>query len=380
MVVAGGGMGGVGGTVVNAEGAACAGAFCGTEAACCDAAGAVKSTQWRFVGAGGNYNQTTSYQYAGEGGGAYIQEGVITFYGWKVKRVCLGLPLLLALVLVIIFWWPDNPPVTTTSVFSSTTSRPTTRGPSPEGSCKLWGDPHVLTFDGFRPSFYGTGEFFIVKSDKFMMQGRFMATPYTKGLSATNKIAVGGPVAGNKVIEVGSLDDGPVTVDGQPVLTSLGMTYSTGAVQLAWNQVGDLPDAAASVFPRNIVHLTLQAGIRVEVFRFKNYIDVRVAMPSQPLGQDGVCGNFNGNAADDSTAAIFLRGAGRVPPGQSLFTTAAAPSVSQAMQTMIATSCGTARLAYAKQSCAKVLGVAGTTDRATLDSCVYDMCFGDNAH
>jgi len=296
-----------------------------------------------------------------------------------VKRMCLGLPVLLAIVLVIIFW-PDSPPVTTTSVFTTSTG-PTTVSPSGNiGECKMWGDPHVLTFDGFRPSFYGTGEFFIVKSAKFMMQGRFMPTPYTKGLSATNKIAVGGPVAGNQVIEVGSLDDGPVTLNGQPVLTSLGMTHSTGAVQLTWNQVGDLPDAAASVFPRNIVHLDLQGDIKVQVFRFKNYIDVRVRMPRQPTGQDGVCGNFNGQPSDDTTAAIILRGAGRVPPGQSLFTTAATPVVSQAMQTMIETSCGTQRIAYAKSACAKTLGAAGSVDRGTLDSCVYDVCFGNNAH
>merc|ERR1719499_330505 len=99
-------------------------------------------------------------------------------------------------------------------------------------------------------------------------------------------------------------------------------------------------------------------------------------MPRAPLGQDGVCGNFNGKPEDDSTAQIFMRGAGRVPPGQSLFRTAAPPSVTERMQTMIATSCGTARLAYAKTACAKL----GPADRAALDSCVYDMCFGSNAH
>merc|ERR1712039_937382 len=72
--------------------------------------------------------------------------------------------------------------------------------------CTLWGDPHVITFDQVgtdknqATSFYGDGDFYIVKSSTVIIQGRFMGTKYTEGLAATNQIVVGGPfLHGHKI-------------------------------------------------------------------------------------------------------------------------------------------------------------------------------------
>merc|ERR1719401_1660292 len=51
-----------------------------------------------------------------------------------------------------------------------------------ERFCKLFGDPHVETFDGQHASFYSQGEYWIVKSNEVWIQGRYMATPVTNGL------------------------------------------------------------------------------------------------------------------------------------------------------------------------------------------------------
>merc|ERR1719296_246929 len=69
-------------------------------------------------------------------------------------------------------------------------------------SCLLWGDPHLVSFDGARPSFYGNGEYWIVKNDDVHTQGRFMGTKYTYGLAATQKVAIGGRFLKNHIIEV----------------------------------------------------------------------------------------------------------------------------------------------------------------------------------
>merc|ERR1719356_2079307 len=130
----------------------------------------------------------------------------------------------LAVLILLILFWP-HPIVTTT-----TTTPPhwTTQPPPHHGECTFWGDPHLKTFDGGRPSFYGEGEAWIVKSEQISIQGRYLGTTYTKGLAATNAIAVGGSFLQGSVIVVGTLESGVMTVDGQPVLGSLNSHYSIG--------------------------------------------------------------------------------------------------------------------------------------------------------
>jgi hypothetical protein len=65
------------------------------------------------------------------------------------------------------------------------------------------------------------------------------------------------------------------------------------------------------------VDIELPKGVKLLVNRQKNYVNVVVTMP--PLSaQDGLCGNFNGNADDDSLEMIEERDP-RVANGKSLF-------------------------------------------------------------
>jgi len=298
---------------------------------------------------------------------------VVTYYGWRLKPMCIAmLALVLMVVVVVIFWPPETSTTSTTTRTAVLPFRP------PVGTCLFWGDPHILTFDGARPSFYGEGDFWIVKSSRVHIQGRFMGTKYTHGLSATNQIAVGGDFVNGNVIIVGSMDDGTPTVNGQPVLPSLGSTYSvSGGGTLTYTTEGELPDKAAAVFPRNVVRMDLPSRVTIEVFRFANYIDLRIQMPSQGK-QDGCCGNFNKNAADDTTAQIFARIGARVPPAETLFPDQPQVTVTTEMQNMIASNCEEARLAQAKLKCQSEMPPGGP--RAVLDACVFDNCFGRNEH
>merc|ERR1712107_797926 len=88
---------------------------------------------------------------------------------------------LVLLVVLILFW--GTPTTTTTPA-------------GPPGDCLIWGDPHVETFDHGFPNFYEEGEFWVVKRPLVWIQGRYLATPFTNGLSATHQIAVGGPLWG----------------------------------------------------------------------------------------------------------------------------------------------------------------------------------------
>jgi len=338
----------------------------------------VKAVQWKFVGQGcGTYEKTQQYSFVGQGG-SYVQEEVVTYYGWKVRPCFLGLLALAVLLVVAVLFWPQQP-TTTTTIAPPITTLPTTVEPfGPIGTCTFWGDPHVLSFDGARLSFYGTGDFWIVKSQMVKIQGRYMGTVYTHGLSATNKIAISGDFINGHVIEVGTMESGQLTVDGQPVLGTLGSTYSLagGLGTLSYDTAGDLPDKAAAVFHKHIVHMILPEKVTITVFRWGNYLDLRIEMPQQD-DQDGSCGNFNGNPADDTTAQIFARIGARVPPEELIFRSVTPGAITSEMQKMIAANCDPARLAMAKGKCQTALPAA---DVADMDSCVFDECFGKNQH
>merc|ERR1719437_73123 len=114
--------------------------------------------------------------------------------------------------------------------------------------CTLWGDPHVITFDQVgtdknqATSFYGDGDFYLVKSSTVIIQGRFEGTKYTEGLAATNRIVVGGPFLKGHKIEVGTRESGVLTVDGLPVISTFPGSYQGAGFTLRYDGQGNVPD------------------------------------------------------------------------------------------------------------------------------------------
>jgi hypothetical protein len=155
-----------------------------------------------------------------------------------------------------------------------------------------------------------------VKTDKLNIQGRFMATPYTNGLSATHQLAVGGAIMEGSKFTIGPMDNGQITCDDQPILQGFPSSAQCGPVTLLYDGNGKLVDDAQKALQKHIVHVSFPDGTQLEVMRWANHLNARVAM-SRPGGfADGVCGNFNGNAADDTEDAIMARLGGRVPPNE----------------------------------------------------------------
>merc|ERR1719189_3018921 len=90
------------------------------------------------------------------------------------------------------------PPMTTTPVVT----------PAVSGECTVFGDPHVMSFDGERSDYYTPGEYWIVKSSTVQIQGKYQPTPMTNGLSVTKAIAISGPFINNDKLIINSLDQG----------------------------------------------------------------------------------------------------------------------------------------------------------------------------
>jgi len=247
--------------------------------------------------------------------------------------------------------------------------------------CIFWGDPHVVTFDGARPSFYGDGEFWIVKNPQVYIQGRFMGTRYTYGLAATNKVMIGGPFLHGHTIEVETMENnGKILVDGQEVCKERGTTYNIedGLATISHNTQGRLVDEAASQFERHMVHLHLPQGIHLTVFRWTNYLDLDLRMPPLEGGVDGSCGNMNGDKADDATREIFKRVGARIDRGDMLFRNRHRVEFTSEEYDMLMT-CHREKRERSRESCQRELESSSPTDDE-LHACMFDYCFGMNEH
>eukprot|EP00930_Biecheleria_cincta_P100775 TRINITY_DN923_c0_g1_i10.p1 TRINITY_DN923_c0_g1~~TRINITY_DN923_c0_g1_i10.p1 ORF type:complete len:593 (+),score=99.63 TRINITY_DN923_c0_g1_i10:49-1779(+) len=165
------------------------------------------------------------------------------------------------------------------------------------GSCSLWGDPHIFTFDHSRLVFYSEGDFWVVKSPTISIQGRFQATDWTKkndntDYSSMTGVVVGGQFMQGHKIEIGSADMGKITCNGQEILHYFG-TVKCGPATLYYNQQGELVDSAMAFLPHKVVHMTLPNNVVMQVNRWPNFINAKITM-QQESGQEGICGDFNG--------------------------------------------------------------------------------------
>jgi hypothetical protein len=384
------GVGAMGGGGAVAGGATCGGMACAAEV---PAGPAVMS----YVGNGcGDYIQETSYKYVGCGAGEFdIVAARRPNYTWMLT--C-GVVLALALVIVIVvlLMLPDQAtttttgaalpydcnagPVSTMEIWSPAKKAfccqrtgvgcetPTQQPALPPAVCLIWGDPHIKTFDKGRADFYGEGIKWLVKSADMSIQARYKATPFTNGLAATNAISIGGHFMQGHVLKVGPMENGQITYDDQVILTSFGTFNAAGVGTVTYSDQGDLVDGAMGHLQKHIVHASLPGGVKVDVMRWSNHINVRITM-APDAGQDGHCGNFNGNPADDTTEAIRARIGLGVPQAESLFR-AYVPAVPGKKETLA--DCPAAKKVQAQQACQ----AAGRTD----ESCVFDACFAGSQY
>jgi len=175
-------------------------------------------------------------------------------------------------------------------------------------TCVVWGDPHILTFDDKRVDFYTPGEYWLVKSLTVRIQGKYRATKATNGLSVMKAIAFSGLFMQSKVLIIGTLT---ATYAGSPILAGFPSQFSANGVTASYDGNGETLQNGRAGKPLHIVHLTLPMSVNVQINRWMeasegNYINAKITMPAQP-GQDGHCGNFNGNQADDDRLQIRAR-------------------------------------------------------------------------
>jgi len=398
-LVAGGGGAVVGGTA-GGSGIACG---CGSEGS--------GSAMLSYVGTGhGDYIQETTYRYVGAGAGEFeVLQVKPASKLWMF--IGGGIAVLLLVLLLVLLMTPGGPTTTTTpaptalpydcaagisnwqkgwsiskKAWCCDNKQKGCMPKQPAKKCTLWGDPHIIAFDQPNEvkaqalSFYGDGDFWLVKGDQVSIQGRFEGTKFTEGLAATNQVVVGGAFLKGHKIEVGTQQSGIVTVDGQAVFSSFPAAApykaADGSFTVTYNSQGEVPDVVPEGNEKRIVRMTLPLGIKVDVFQWFNYVDVTITMAPQ-VSQDGVCGNFNGNQGDDTTQTIMQRIGARVQPSQSFLSGQAKIDFTHQMKQMFAAECPAAKQLEASAHCTTNLGELVSVTNI-LDSCKFDYCFGMN--
>lgn len=324
---------------------------------CLQPAGGVVSEDWAYMGpTRGSYEKVETYQYVGPGAGSVDKLGTVNYSGWRCRWICMVSSALLMVAIIALLVWlllrgnltsasEQDVMVTFTSVpFDCDAGfwnwqkgwsyakkdyccRTSQRGCHEEhkakvtGECVLWGDPHIRTFDKSRLVFYSEGDFWIVKSPAIIIQGRFQATDWTRkndktDYSSMTSIVVGGSFNDHHKIEVQSML-GRITCDGNDVLSQFGVT-SCGRGKIVYDGQGALVDQAMAFLQHKVVHMYLPYSLQLQVNRWPNFINAKIIMAKQD-GQDGVCGNFNGNSGDDMGKELHRRFGQGVSQSELLF-------------------------------------------------------------
>eukprot|EP00930_Biecheleria_cincta_P047923 TRINITY_DN3331_c0_g2_i1.p1 TRINITY_DN3331_c0_g2~~TRINITY_DN3331_c0_g2_i1.p1 ORF type:complete len:503 (-),score=94.07 TRINITY_DN3331_c0_g2_i1:72-1502(-) len=319
--------------------------------ACFEPSGAVASEDWQYMGpTKGSYEKVETYQYVGPGVGSVDKVNTVTYTGWKCRMGCIILCSILMLGIIGLLVWllvrgqpvSAREEVTGTVAFDCnagfwnwhrgwsyakkeyccrTSGKGCQQRDAEAKECVLWGDPHIRTFDESRLVFYSQGDFWLVKSSTISIQGRFQATDWTKNndhtdYSSMTSIIVSGSFVGNHKIEVQSML-GKIYCDGQDILNQFGVSNCGGA-QIFYDDKGSLVDQAMAFLQHRVVHLHLPGQVTMQVNRWPNFINAKIFM-SKRDGQDGICGNFNGDGADDMGKDLHQRFGAGVPQSELLF-------------------------------------------------------------
>ncbi|CAK0831974.1 unnamed protein product [Prorocentrum cordatum] len=295
---------GADGCGVGAGGGAC----CGVGGASCG--GGIAGTTMSYVGAGGDYVATTTYQYVGQGAGTFAVVP-IPAAGCSVWWLCCLW--WLALIPFIFFAGTTTTTTTTTPPIVISTPppetpppvvNPTPAPPPPQGPpriCKIYGDPHVTTFDGSHASFYSQGEYWVVKSSTVWIQGRYLPTPVTNGLSVLKEVAIGGPFLEGKngeknLLRISALS---ATFNGVPIIPSFPDAWENRdpMVKVVTDGNGQVMQSSRAGKQLHVVHVDLPLNVHLEINRWNepgegDYLNTMITMGMQP-NQDGHCGNIS---------------------------------------------------------------------------------------
>jgi len=154
---------------------------------------------------------------------------------------------------------------------------------------------------------HGPGDYWLVFSARVRIQARFAPDAVSPGEGLfLRAVAAGGPFLGGGTAVVGCLADA-VTWRGRAVLTSPRSDLEAFAGAL----VSEFEDATVKMNQSSFGQVTavLPSSVVLKVNRWHGHVNLAITMLPQQAdaGQDGLCGNFNSVAGDDTVKLLTER-------------------------------------------------------------------------
>jgi len=288
-------------------------------------------------------------------------------------------------------WWENDIAIDQLQILepAKPTTVTTTMPPPALGAnrstCMIWGDPHIQVFDfkGAAASrrhivnMLDIGDFSLVKSPRVNIQARYRTASWSNGQAATYAVAVGGAFLKDHVLIVEPMS-GHITWDGVRILEKMPSEFEVRDLITARFVEGGataLRSKHAGRVTFHSVDLELPLGITMTLNRWKEHLDLLITMSPLEGGQDGHCGNLNGDIEDDDAKSIRRREGGPLSPTSSLFPADPMEHLSaehSAAKTV--DDCPPEVRKKAEARCADVVPALH------VPSCVFDVCFGGGAY
>lgn len=185
---------------------------------------------------------------------------------------------------------------------------------------QIAGADHSLT-DGAEVSLlkasqesHAHSDMWLVKSGRVSIQARL-----TEDSLFVRAVAIGGTLMKGNVMVIGSLQD-PITWNGMAILGNASSSFELQDSEYFVKAVRTEDSSLVqdlSVKNRG-VNVDLPMNVSLIFNRLPGHVNVAITMPPQEGGQEGICGNFNGVAADDSVEFSSRRVKLDVPVAESL--------------------------------------------------------------
>jgi len=197
-------------------------------------------------------------------------------------------------------------------------------------SCVIWGDPHVLTFDEqvrrnkqhpMKEAFFRThnwkenqvtvnqaGTFYLVKSRRVNIQGRYESNRTNPNVTNLVEVAVSGEFLRGNTLKVG-IEGDKIYFNEEEILKEMPSTFYKWHASERYIAAKYHKDSQMVKNGQKGpgIDIELPEGMRMTINRWKQNLAVSISMCPQRGGQEGHCGNYNGNPDDDTATAMQQR-------------------------------------------------------------------------